>query len=531
MEKANHSENNKNGSNEEYDLKNQEKVPEIKVDIKQTLYVGFAFLSCMIAWSYYNFKIPIILNGIDGLKIGTYIRVGMLGTDPAMEIVGGALMTLDNIIAIILQPYFGRLSDRLQSKYGRRTPFFIIGLPTAAFCLFILPFCPVIGLFIAVIFVFNLAMAFYRPPVMSILPDKTPPQVLSKANSFISLMGGIGVIIGMLIPTIVGFIPGTDPISTGNLETQDFFWQDFWGFILTGVFMFACLVIFLIKVKEVPTGKKFFKVGEIPINIDVYSQTIIPAEKKNSSAEDSNQSKNKKKPGYFDEWHEILKEKDKSALWVLLAVFSYLLGFNAIEYSFGRFATSALQIEEGTAGLILSIMPVMLIVFAIPAGRLAEKYGRVKIMKFGLLLMALMTIGVIIILPNIKKILETRAITFVDLIPLIILLSIAGIGYGLTHINALPVVWQLSPKKKLGAYTGVYYMISALGSILSPLFMSLIYTLIRMNGGDQWVALFPYYLAGILIGFFFLMKVKRGDAEPLTKEEIAKLKQQYLQED
>ena len=193
----------------------------LKVDIKQTLFIAFGFLSAMIAWSFYNFKIPIILNGIMGSHPGTWKRVGILGTEPFMEIVGGALMTLDNIVAILLQPYFGRLSDKLESRFGRRTPFFIIGLPTAAFCLFVLPFIPVLGIFIAVIVVFNLAMAFFRPAVMSLLPDKTPPQNLSAANSFISLMGGVGFVIGMLIPTTVEFIPGSAPTMTGVYETQN----------------------------------------------------------------------------------------------------------------------------------------------------------------------------------------------------------------------------------------------------------------------------------------------------------------------
>ena len=54
----------------------------LKVDIKQTLLIGFGFLSCMIAWSFYNFKIPILLNGITGSRPGTWTRVGMLGTEP-----------------------------------------------------------------------------------------------------------------------------------------------------------------------------------------------------------------------------------------------------------------------------------------------------------------------------------------------------------------------------------------------------------------------------------------------------------------
>nr|MDO8111622.1 MFS transporter [Candidatus Sigynarchaeota archaeon] len=489
-----------------------------KVDIKQAIFIGFGFFSAMIAWTYYNFKIPIILNGIKP-SAGMFSRVGLLGTEPYMELVGGILMTLDNIIAILLQPWFGSLSDRLESRFGRRTPFMIIGLPTAVFCLFILPFMSIFGLFIAVIVVFNLAMSFYRSPIMSLMPDKTPPSVRSSTNAFISLMGGVGFVVGMLVPYMASLIPGTAPVpAIGNdITTQDYFWQDFWGFFLTGSFMLFCLLSFLIKVRETRTGEGFFHVGKVPIVVDVYTQQIVSRGAESTSAES-------KKPGLFDSWKEILHNPGKSLLWVLLAVFAYLFGFNALEFSFARYATSYLGIKEGTASLLLAIMPAMLIVFAIPAGYLAEKYSRRKIMKAGLLTQAAMVVGLILVMPLVKALVDP---TIIELVPAMILLSIAGIGYGLTHINALPVVWQLSPKDKIGAYTGVYYMISSLGAILSPIAMSGIYTIISYLGGDQWLALFPYFLASLLAGFVLLSKAKRGDAEPLTKEDLAKLRASY----
>ncbi|MBN2153648.1 MAG: MFS transporter [Candidatus Lokiarchaeota archaeon] len=497
----------------------------IKVNIKQTVFIGFGFFSAMIAWTFYNFKIPIILNGIK-LSSGVFTRVGLLGTEPAMEILGGFLMTLDNIIAILLQPYFGRISDRMESKWGRRTPFVILGVPTAVICLVLLPFTTLFGdavtitvLFIAIIFVFNLAMAFYRPPVMSLMPDKTPAQVRSSSNSYISLMGGFGFVVGMLVPYLVSLVPGTKPVEAvgGDFASQNYFLQDLWGFLLTGAFMFVCLVVFLKKVRETPTGEKFFHVGAVPIEVDVFTQEVRPR----GNAKDDQKAG---KAGFFDEWRDIVKDEDKSAFWILITVFAYLFGFNAIEYSFGRYATSYLELEEGTASLLLAIMPAVLILFAIPAGYWAEKYGRLKIMKVGIVVMMAMTVGLIITMPMLKR---QIPLTTIELVPAIILLCIAGMGYGLTHINALPVVWQLAPRNKIGAYTGVYYMISALGAILSPVAMSSTYAVIAYAGGDQWLAFFPYFLCGLIVGLVLMFKVKRGDAEPLSADELRVLRGTY----
>ena len=305
-------------------MEKQEETKLLNFSVKKVLITGLGFMSAMISWSFYNFKIPIILAGIDDGP-DAWIRVGLLGTASWVELLTGIIMVLDNIAAIILQPYFGRLSDRLQSKYGRRTPFFLIGLPTAVGCMIIMPFAPLFGL-VALIFIFNFAMAFYRSAVMSIMPDYVPANRRSTANSFIALMGGVGTVIGFMIPKLVEMIPGTAPVITGVLETQDYFWQDFWGFFLTGAFMLLCLILFLIGFREVPTGTTFWKLSDKPIVVDYETKTYSFIEEE--AKEDEN---------ITEEIKAIFTDKDKSALYILLTIFLYASGLNVVEFTFGRF--------------------------------------------------------------------------------------------------------------------------------------------------------------------------------------------------
>lgn len=497
----------------------------MKVNVKQTLLIGLGFCSACIAWAFYNFKLPIILNGIKDSVTGEWLRIGILGTDPWAEILGGFLMTFDNIAAILLQPYFGALSDRMASKYGRRTPFMMVGLPIAVLSLLLVPFIPEIFLFISIVIVFNMAMAFYRTPIMSLMPDRTPSHLRSATNSFISLMGGVGTVFGFLIPKIVSLIPGTDPVITGVYETQNYFLQDLYGFLITGILMLICLCIFAFTIQETPTGSKFFSISEKPIRVDIISQTILPLEVNEAE-------KSEAKPGFFDGMKSILKDTDKSALWINITVFWYLFGFNALEFSFGRFATSNLHISEGTASVLLAIIPIVLILFAIPAGRYGEKYGRMRTMKFGMYIVFGCVMLIILSLPGIQNIYAIQgSIEVWQLWPIILGLGIAGIGWGMININALPVVWQLAPKEKIGVYTGIYYMFSSLGAIISPLVMSSIYTGIRFLGGNPWDALFPYFGIAIVLSWLTIQKVKKGDAIPLTKEELALLKNQFSGDD
>jgi MFS family permease len=490
-----------------------------KVDVKQTIFIGLGFMSAMIAWSFYNFKIPIILNGIQS-DTGDWVRIGVLGTAPIMEIVGGVLMVLDNVIAVLLQPLFGSMSDRLESKFGRRTPFFIIGVPTAVVALVLLPFLPSIFLFIGVILVFNLAMSFYRPPIMSLMPDKTPADRRSTANAFISLMGGIGTIVGVLVAKMVEMIPGTDPVITGDFATQDFHLQDFWGFALTGALMIGCLVLFLLKVRETPTGTGFFRLGKEPIVIDIITQQRVPASSFGEKKEDVRVSTTFK---------EIWRDPDRSTFWILITLFCYLFGFNALEYSFGRFAVSYFSISEGTAGLLFAIIPGTLILSAVWVGRLGEQIGRLKTMKIGMLVVIGCVLIILIFIPLAKS--GTFGSGLIGLWPIILFLGIAGVGWGMINIQCLPVVWQLAPKTKIGVYTGVYYMFSALAAILSPPIMGSIFALIRTLGGNQWDALFPFFLVCVIGAFLSIQRVKRGDATPLTKEELVQLRNQFSGDD
>ena len=96
-----------------------------KLNAKQTLLIGLAFFSSEIAWALYNAQVPLLLEN--------YL--------PSLFMVG-LLMALDNIIGVILQPIMGSLSDSTRTKYGRRMPFLLIGIPLGALFFALIPLAP-----------------------------------------------------------------------------------------------------------------------------------------------------------------------------------------------------------------------------------------------------------------------------------------------------------------------------------------------------------------------------------------------------
>ena len=95
----------------------------MKLDHRRTILVGLAFLSICSFWQMYDSVIPKILTETFHLN----------------ETLSGAIMALDNILALFLLPLFGALSDRTSTKIGRRMPFILLGTACAAVLMNLLP--------------------------------------------------------------------------------------------------------------------------------------------------------------------------------------------------------------------------------------------------------------------------------------------------------------------------------------------------------------------------------------------------------
>ena len=89
----------------------------MKLNYKKTIFVGFAFFLICAFWQAYDSIVPMMLVNKFGLS----------------QTVSGVIMSLDNVIAVFLLPLFGSLSDKTKSKFGRRTPYIVIGTVVAAF--------------------------------------------------------------------------------------------------------------------------------------------------------------------------------------------------------------------------------------------------------------------------------------------------------------------------------------------------------------------------------------------------------------
>lgn len=99
----------------------------LKLDYPQTIKVGFAFAIIMLFWTAYDFVVPLLLEHAYGLP----------------NSLRGLIMGLDNLLSLFMLPLFGRLSDnahgKLAKKFGKRTPFIVIGTVAAVILMVFVP--------------------------------------------------------------------------------------------------------------------------------------------------------------------------------------------------------------------------------------------------------------------------------------------------------------------------------------------------------------------------------------------------------
>ena len=429
-----------------------------KLNVKLTFYIGLAFFTTGIAWGLYDTQVNQQLQNYLGLLLFV-----------------GFWMALDNIIGVSIQPFMGSLSDNTRTRLGRRTPYIIVGVIASAIFFALIPtgFGTSFWILLLWMFLFGISMGFYRSQAVALMPDFVRPANRSKANAIINLMGGIGAVIAFTLSILIDYI-GHQPV-----------------FILVSIIMIAALGIFLWKVKETES----------------YSYMLL-MEKEGKAAEELGPVI--EKPNLIQSLKDIWNEDDKSTLFMLLAIFSWFVGYQGIQSLFTIYATSpqTLDLPSGFAGFMLNFVALPFIIFAIPSGILSTKIGRRLTIKIGLVLMfSSLIIGsiTVLIIPN--------------LIVIIIVLIMAGIGWAMVNVNSIVIVWELAPTiEKIGTYTGVYYFFSVLAAIIGP---GIVGAITDITG----IQFLLFNAASFLIlAFVFMMLVKRGEVELTEEEKLARQK-------
>jgi MFS family permease len=105
----------------------------------------------------------------------------------------GGLVGGEGLVAVFLPPWIGGLSDRVESRFGRRLPFLVATAPAAAIALVLIPSASSLPLMALEVFFFYLAYFTYLAPYRALYLDLVPQRASGRALGIQGILNAAGL--------------------------------------------------------------------------------------------------------------------------------------------------------------------------------------------------------------------------------------------------------------------------------------------------------------------------------------------------
>ncbi len=514
----------------------------MKLNTKRTIYVGFAFFLILAFWQAYDSIIPLILTNKFGMS----------------QFWSGAIMALDNILALFLLPLFGTLSDKHKGKSGRRTPFIRVGTIAAVVLLMVLSLADMTQLK-------NIekVSTVDDPVALGVIYDSQADQKIVKPNKESATLTEEYFVLSQEISredfvNIRSEIINEDGRKVTNLDYVDYvvparqayIWQVTAAKPGALTFFVAILLLLLIAmaifrspaVALMPdvTAKPLRSKANAIINLMGYTGGILVLVLGKVFATDAPRNAMMSYVGYFGAvaalmvialivflvkvkepaWAKEMQEEsaqqnaagsfetgkrkltrgEKLSLILLLAsVILWYFGYNAVSSKYSVYASNRLGKDFN---MTLMIGTAAAIVSFVPVGILSSKIGRKKAILIGV---ALLTAAFVLAW-------FVNAQTPVAL--MIGIFVLAGVAWATINVNSFPMVVELCSDGDVGKYTGYYYTASMAAQTLTPMVSGFLMDKQGMG------VLFPYAALFVAGSFVTMLFVKHGDSKVVAKTDL-----------
>ncbi len=435
----------------------------MKLNYKRTVLIGLAFLSICAFWQMYDSIIPLILQNTFGIG----------------ETLTGAIMAADNVLAIFLLPLFGALSDKADTRLGKRMPFIVTGTVLAVIFLLLLPVADRrvnMVLFIISLFALLVSMGLYRSPAVALMPDLTPNKLRSKGNAIINLMGAVGGVYTLIMIKLL----------VGKGERPDYMPL----FVSVAALMAVSVGILAITISEKKVKAKVAQeVREYEDRTGLKVETEDTVEAEEAAAEGKESVK-----------HQMPAEVKRSMGFLLASIFLWFTAYNAVTTAFSRYTKVVWHLEGGGFADCLMVATIAAILSYVPIGNLAGRIGRKKTILVGIVLMSGCYFAAIF------------ANQYHALIN--VAFAVIGIGWAAINVNSYPMIVEMSKGSDIGKFTGTYYTFSMAAQILTPVLSGFLLEKVSYR------TLFPYAFVFSVLAFITMMQVHHGDTRPDKKASV-----------
>lgn len=511
----------------------------MKLNYKRIILVGFAFFLIQAFWQAYDNTIPMILTNKFGMS----------------QAWSGAIMALDNVLALFMLPLFGAISDKHHSKWGRRTPFIVVGTLIAAVML------------IALSFVDNAQLhhisdvaAIDDPAALETIYDREADETLLTPGGqkfVLSRQFTKEEFTQIRSQITVDGAAVTNPDYTNYVmpARQACAWDATAKSPVTLVFFIALLLVILVSmsvfrspaVALMPdvTLKPLRSKANAVINLMGSAGGILVLVLGMVFATSAVRNSLMSYIGYFaviaaimlaalvvfmltvreNEWAAEMQQQSvelgledkeeaatgeqklsvdevKSLIFLLLSIVLWFFGYNAVTSKYSVYASNILHKDYN---LTLIIAQAAAIISYLPVGFIASKVGRKKTILAGVVML-------------------TAAFTTASFMsaesPTMLMnamFALAGIAWATINVNSFPMVVEMCSGGNVGKYTGFYYTASMAAQVATPMLSGLLMDRMGMH------VLFPYAAVFTALAFVTMLFVRHGDSKPEVKRGLEAL--------
>ena len=505
----------------------------MKLNYKRIILVGFAFFLIQAFWQAYDNTIPMILTNKFGMS----------------QAWSGAIMALDNVLALFMLPLFGAISDKHHSKWGRRTPFIVVGTLIAAVML------------IALSFVDNAQLhhisdvaAIDDPAALETIYDREADETLLTPGGqkfVLSRQFTKEEFTQIRSQITVDGAAVTNPDYTNYVmpARQACAWDATAKSPVTLVFFIALLLVILVSmsvfrspaVALMPdvTLKPLRSKANAVINLMGSAGGILVLVLGMVFATSAVHNSLMSYTGYFaviaaimlaalvvfmltvreNEWAAEMQQQSvelgledkeeaatgerklsvdevKSLIFLLLSIVLWFFGYNAVTSKYSVYASNILHKDYN---LTLIIAQAAAIISYLPVGFIASRVGRKKTILAGVVMLtAAFTTAAFMSAESPTMLMNA-------------MFALAGIAWATINVNSFPMVVEMCSGGNVGKYTGFYYTASMAAQVATPMLSGLLMDRMGMH------VLFPYAAVFTALAFVTMLFVRHGDSKPEAK--------------
>jgi MFS family permease len=360
---------------------------------KITFFIALTLFAQEATWNFYDNQVPALLR--DHVASAALV---------------GVLMGMDNLLGIFIQPWIGNRSDHTRTRWGRRIPYLVVGMPIAALLFLLLPWATSLTVLVVVMVAYALVMNTMRPLAEALTPDFIAPERRGRTNAIVKIAASLTIIVASLISL---FVVDDHPRA---------------AFAIPAAILLAVTLVLIAKVRDNQSPAYRVAVAE-----DRPGETRSPL------------------------WRvvtELATSRDRRRILLLLTVFLFGGAWFASRSLMTPYGMEALALTRGEAGGLTLPSGVAFLIAAYPAALAAERFGRLRVIATGMAVFAAALVA--------GAVVQSATGT-------IVVLCVGAAGAAGFSINAAVALWNLAPSSRmLGAYTGLYAVTWYLGGFAGP---------------------------------------------------------------